>query len=283
MRPQRQLQHELRFLTEFHTLLDVMQQVAVSKLRRADQAQHARPALIDVLDHAYLSLLPAQASTHRLINGTGQGRLLIVFTSNESMVAALHAAVIRRGLEHREGAIGWWVIGQRGLRLLGDQVVGMRAFPTPTDDEASSQMQQLRDAILEAYIRDGLHDVWLIAPRFLSATRQDVVVRPLLPLPLRARTASSITMQELVLEPSLDRIVKAIASMWVHTVCLETWWSARRAEYAARALQVEISRQELGKQTQRIRYESFKAMHERVDVLVRETCVVRQHVTRGSS
>ena len=87
-------------------------------------------------------------------------------------------------------------------------------------------------------------------------------------------------MTDLVIEPSVERVVELLASMWVEAVCLETLWSARRAEFAARALHVEVSRQELGKRARRVRHEFFKTLHERVDVLVRETCVVQRRLGR---
>ena len=87
----------------------------------------------------------------------------------------------------------------------------------------------------------------------------------------------------LLAEPALSRVIEQAARCWVETVCAEAFWSARRAEFAARALHVEASRQELNRRSKSVRHEFFKSVHERVDVLVRETCVVQRQVARRSA
>ena len=79
----------------------------------------------------------------------------------------------------------------------------------------------------------------------------------------------------------MSRLVEQLAACWVEHVCLESFWSARRAECASRALHIEVSRQELTKRTKSIRYLVFKTLHERVNVLVRETGVVQRTVARS--
>jgi hypothetical protein len=93
-------------------------------------------------------------------------------------------------------------------------------------------------------------------------------------LPVSPTTDAAL--QDLVIEPSVTRVVEALAALWVESLCIESWWSARRAEFAARALHMESSRQELSKHRKQLRYEFFKQVHGRVDVMVRETCVVQR-------
>ena len=131
----------------------------------------------------------------------------------------------------------------------------------------------------EEFQREGFRDAWLVAPRFLSTIRQDVMVQQLLPLPVpQERTMQQLT--DLVIEPSMAALLQQVASIWLRSVCVEAFWSARRADCAARALHIEAARQELAKRTRRIQYEFFKTLHERLDVMVRETCVVQRHAAR---
>jgi F0F1-type ATP synthase gamma subunit len=159
---------------------------------------------------------------------------------------------------------------------LGEQAIRPRFMPLPADEELEPTVHRLRQLLVEQFTREALRDVWLVAPHFRSAMRQEVVARQLLPLALRRPSAAS-AVEDLVIEPSVGTVVHALAGLWIETVCVEVLRSARLAELAARAIQMESSRQELTRQSQRLRYACFKSLHERMDVIVRETCVV-QHL-----
>lgn len=279
MRSSKHVRDELQFLAEFNALCDVMQQVAVSRLHRAEERLTSRASLAGLLRQAYFPFLPSSAAEHPLVCGGEEGRLLVVITSDSGLVGPLYAAVIRQAVAKADASTRWIVIGQRGVRLLGDQPDQLRWMPTPSDDEAEEQMHRLSQIILRDYQRLALKDAWLVAPRFLSAAHQEVAVQQLLPLPLE-HAAAGVNEQELVLEPHRDAVIEQLAATWVSCVCTESFWSARRAEFAARALHIEDARQELARRGRRVRHELFKTMHERLDVLVRETCVVRRHFAR---
>jgi len=276
MQSRQRLRDELRFTTEFNALFDVMQQLAVSQLRRADEQSAHRIWLTDRLQRECFPLLPPSARNERLVRGGVRGRLLVVFTSEEGFVGPLYAAVMRTALALVEEATQWMLVGQRGLRWLETRAQLLAVEPMPSAEEADARMRRLSQTILTRYRQLDLRDVWLIAPRFVSMTRQEVKVQQLLPLPL-GESGSLMQTRELILEPSVEAVVQQLASLWVEAVCVEAFWSGRRAELAARALHVEVARGELSKRARIIRYELFKAMHERVDVLVRETCIIQRH------
>lgn len=282
MRPQKSLRDELQFITEFGDLLDVMQQAAVSKLRGVEEQLASQAALTELLARDCFPLLPEAARAHPLLRSTGQGQLLVVVTSDEGMVGPLHAAVVRQALSRAAQDTQWLCIGQRGSRLLGRTAAQRRVLPLPKEEEAEPAWQRISADILSQFTREGLKEAWLLAPRFLSMTRQDVAVHQLLPLPV-SETVRETDEREHLFEPSLDRVVNRLAAAWVHGCCVEAFWSARRAEFAARAHHVEDARQGLAKRTKAVRHEFFKILHERVDVLVRETCLVQRRLVRSRS
>ncbi len=282
MRPQKSLRDELRFIMEFGALLEVMQQVAVSKLRGVEERSADQASLMEVLSRDMFPLLPASARSHPFLRGDGRGQLLVVLTSDEGMVGPLHTAVIHQALLRAKENTQWLLIGQRGGRLLGRLAAHQRVLPFPEDEEVEHEMHRISRDILSQFTREGLNEVWLIAPRFVSMTRQDVVAHQLLPLPAPSLT-HDMDERERLIEPSVDRVVEQLAAVWVQDVCVEAFWSARRAEFAARALHVEGSRYELEKRTKAVRHEFFKILHERVDVLVRETCLVQRRLVKSLS
>lgn len=283
MRSQKRLRDDLRFVTEFNALFDVVQQAAVSQLRRTEDALAAHSPLIEVVRREFLPLLPAEAAAHSLLRAGTGGRLMILLTSDEGMVGPLHTAAAREAMERAGAAARWLLIGHRGLRLLGLNPDQARVVPVPPEERVAEQMLRIAEYVLAEYGRGTLSQVLLVAPTFISATRQDVAVHQLLPLPAPRAAALPDESRPLLAEPALSRVIEQVARCWVETVCLEAFWSARRAEFAARALHVEASRQELNRRSKTVRHEFFKSAHERVDVLVRETCVVQRQAARRTA
>ena len=279
MRSQRQLRDELRFVSEFTTLFDVMQRVAMTRLRQAEDVLSQRVPITALLRDEFTALVPAGWAAHPLIGGGGHGRLLVVVTSDEGFAGPLHSAVMREAVTRADQTTQWILIGGRGLRLFGDRAAYTKVLPMPTEESADEAMQRLGEAIVAHVRREGLRDAWLIAPQFISLARQTVAVQQLLPLPLGDRSRAAARPEPIV-EPSPAPFIDELARWWVESCCIEGWWSARRAECAARVLHVEASRQSLAKHAKGVRHECFRALHERVDVRVRETCVVRQAVTK---
>ncbi len=275
----KQLREELRFAAEFNVLLDVMQQVSVAQLRRLEEHGRGGIRLPELLSREVLPYLPAAAIRHPLLTGGDRGRLLIVMTSDQGFVGPLHANVMRRAATLAAGATQWLLIGQRGTRWTGASGAGRLVLPMPAEEHLAFEMGRVAQSALARFSRDRLRDVWLIAPRFLTASHQDVLVQQLLPLPVPQRLLEPSPL----LEPSLHGALEALAGAWVESWCIDAARSARQAVCAARALHVEASRQQLAKQTRLLRYALFKAQHERVDIAVRETYVVQRHLTRRRS
>ena len=277
MQSQKQLRDELRFVTEFTTLFDVVQQTAATQLRHFDEQVGRQPALVERLRKEFFPLLPPEAKQHIDVRGGTEGRLLVVLTSDEGLVGPLHTAVVHEAQQRAETGTQWLFIGQRGWRIAGSGIGRAHVVPIPPEGRIDEQMVRIRQFVVTQYRAQRLKDVWLIAPRYVSTTHQDIVAEQLLPLPAGVSRADDT---RLVIEPSVHRVVERLTEAWVEVVCRERLWSCRRAECAARALHIEVSRQELNRRARVVRHAFFKTMHERLDEMVRETCVVQRHAAR---
>ncbi len=278
MHSRKRLQDDLEFVGEFSALFEVMQQVAVSQLRQAQEQSAGRVSLIELMRREVLPGVPEACRAHPLLRGGPAGRLIVVFTSDQGFVGPLHSGVIREARRLDGPQSRWLLVGQRGARMLSRSVGADEVLSMPSEETMERAMQRLGERILARYLRERLREVWMVAPRFLSATHQDVVTLQVLPLPVGSKQGEAD--EGVLLEPSAPRALEALASAWLACACVETCWSARQAEFAARAMHVEESRQGLAKQAQAIHYEWFKTMHARMDVLVRETCVVQREMAR---
>ena len=279
MKSSRRLHDELQFVSEFSTLFDVLQQAATSQLRRTQEQASRHPRLTEILGREYLPLLPSASQHHRLVRGGRAGRLLVLIASEEGFVGPLYTALAREARAKADETTQWLLVGRRGLRLLGSRAAQAKVIPLPPEELADEQMRRVGQFVMASYRQADLRDAWLVAPRFVSATHQEVAATQLLPIPAGASRGHAVS-RELIIEPSLDRVLEQLALLWTEAVCVEAFWSARCAEFAARALHVEVSRQELSKRARVLHHEFFKALHERVDLLVRETCVVQRYAAK---
>ena len=277
MRSQKQLRDELRFITEFNTLFDVVQQTAVTQMRHLEEKSVRIRPLKAVLQQDFFPMLPEASSQHPCIRGGAKGRLLVVITSDEGLVGPLHTNVIQAAQNRAELPVSWLFIGQRGWRMAAGQPLEgpVQVIAMPPEERVDEQLARVNAFIMAHYRSQQLKDVWVVAPRFVSTTHQEVAVQQLLPLPLGKNRMMD---ERLVIEPSFDAVVNALVRAWVETVLRDFYWSSQRAEAASRGIHVEASRQELARYSRRVRYELFKTLHERIDVMVRETCVVQRQV-----
>lgn len=274
-RSPKQLRDELRFLTDFGTLCDVMQQAALSQLAHDDDAAGAAPRVRDFLQRECLPMLPSSAAAHPLLARRDGRRTIVLLTSNEGLVGPLHGLVARKALALAQGPTAWILIGQRALRLLGPAARGARQMPLPSDADAAAKWHRFGEVLVNDVMRGASAEAVLVAARYISRTRQEIAVYPLLPLPSDA-IGSAPRPQEILLEPSLDAVIRSLAVAWIAATGLEAQASARRAEHAARILHMERARDELTGQARSLRHHLFKTMHTKVDVMVRETCVVHR-------
>lgn len=279
MRSPKRLHDDMMFVAEFGMLLDVMQQAALSQLRRLDEAQGQQSLLSGRLRSELWRGLPLSAAAHPLVAGGATGNALIVMTSDQGFVGPLYASVMREAQRHADPDTRWFFIGQRGARLHAPTMRIEQVMPMPDAEASGALVRELAATVVARYLHAGWRDVWVAAPRYYSPTRQGIWAERLLPLPMH-RTSAAPADEAVTLEPSVDRALAASAAVWVAAVLSECLWSGRRAECAARALHLDSARQELSKHNVALRLERFKAMHERLDVMVRETSVVQRQLAR---
>ena len=269
------LRDELKFVGEFRALFDVIQQVAMAQLHRLDEVLEGQPRVSEALRREFFPLVPASARRLRWVRGGDRGRLVVVVTSEEGMAGPLYGEVARRAQALATPETHWVLLGSRGLRALDAPKEHVRVIPMPEQDTLAAQLGSLAQWLVREYRQRRLESVWLVAAEYRSPTRHEITAQQVLPLPLPAGHEPEGD-RELIIEPSAARAVQALAAVWAQALCRDVVWSARRAECAARALHMEDARQQLGRRAERLRHGFFKAQHERVDVMVRESCVIQR-------
>ena len=272
MRSLKQLKDDLAFVNECRSLFEVIQQTALSQLHWYEERSKAFQPMSRIIQERCLPMLPAEAATHPLLSGGKQGSLVMVFTADEGLVGTLYTDVVRQALSHATEPSHWIALGERGARLLTDRGVMPQRLAMPSDDTSMAAFWHVSQRVVRQMLRDGLRTAWVVFPQFVSKTSQVATAKQLIPLRINANQA----LEDLVIEPSVERVVERLIQLWVWYSLIEAFWSSRLAELAARALHLEEAIDELNQRAKRAHREFFKVMHERADVMVRETCLVKR-------
>ena len=115
MRSAKHVADDMRFVSEFRDLCDVMQQTAVSRLKRHEESLTQAPSLMAVLRREFFPLLPASTHEERWMRGGERGQLVVVLTADEGMVGPLHANTVRQALAIGTEPTHWILVGQRAM------------------------------------------------------------------------------------------------------------------------------------------------------------------------
>ncbi len=209
-----------------------MERVAASKMRRAQAAtlrsRTYAAAAWEVLERLYELTSPKE---HALFARRGvKTRLLILFSSDRGLAGAYNSNLFKLFLEElkrdaRRPQV--LVVGRKGAEFvnrLGKAVEVLGAYTDWTGELTVTDVQPLVQTALAGFTARTIDEVRLIYTNFVSATKQQVVNRLLLPLtPDHGLVGKNI--QEATFEPSpqavLTYVVPRVLEMQVYQAVLE--------------------------------------------------------------
>jgi ATP synthase F1 gamma subunit len=194
---------------------------------------------------------------------------IILISSDEGFLGGLNLFLINRCLEIRREQDKTIVLGQQGARYFEELKIDFLALPAVSDKLEFSQVEKVRDEVLNRYIKGQTGQVRIIYPLFVNITFQQVQAQTLLPLanlPVSGRK----TVGEYLIEPDFKAVLYGWLKLWLGLRLYEIFWTSKMAEFAARIMHLEGSIQELMRVNQRLKLEYFKYLHGISDKTIRE-------------
>ncbi len=297
----KELKEDLQFNTELIALLEVMKNTAVFQFRglqasrkRFDKFSEAMAGFFRMIDTVVIpvpDVIPAKAGIQRgdnisaLMRPSSTRKAMIMVTSGEGFIGDLNARVINRvASEERFADAELIIVGERGARFAQEMGRPFKLFPSAADSAGRRALAaQLRDYVIGGVKKGVFGRVAVSYPAPVSFMLQRVEVVELLPLggagekgtaPFLPGNDSSkkgaVPFSQLIVESSIAGIIDYLAAESVKQRLTDILEDSKLSEFAARAIHLESSSQQLAEKRAKVRLQYFKAYHELIDKSTRE-------------
>ena len=271
MRPLSELKADLEVSRGLGDIVDVLKSAALIQLR-AFQKKDKPDGEYFLEVQTQLDLVCAKKIPNPcLFDRKSLPSVIIAVTSDEGFLGELNTLLINAALDLRRSAMDEIIVlGERGARYLEDVNAGFSFYPGIADEINYKDVCGIRDHLLDGYHKK-FGRVFVVYPKFVSLSVQSVTSFQLLPyLPAEGRRAQDVALDGIALEPTAGRALEMLIRLWARFTLLETFWSAKQAELAARIMRLEQSTHELGSLNQKFAFEYFRQVHALKDKVIRE-------------
>ena len=268
----REIKEEMQFNSGLKDLLDVMKNIAVFQFR-ALQRKKERFARFAELLEGFFRMVDMKSVPHNLMSPKVERTAFIMITSDEGFMGALNFQVIDSAVLSRyANSAEYAMVGEVGARYLKDAGKTFTAFKGAVD--AASRYALAED--LKAFIIKGITEerfgrVLVSYPNPISFMMQSVEVVEILPLSsFFLQEHKAIPKGQIIVESPMEGIIEYLAEQFIVQKLMELLEDSKLSEFAARAIHLERSGQELTEKEKQLKGQYFRAYHEFVDKNTRE-------------
>lgn len=266
------LKKEYDFNVELASVIDVMKGIAASQFQALQRRKERFRKFLNSFS-SFFQLIDFSNVKHPF------GRLvtdrvgIIMITSDEGFMGGLNTHVINAALAQRKTDAELIIVGDRGaayLKGLGEQFT---YFPGVADENKYELAMKLRDYIMQQSKQAKFGMVFLSYPLPVSFTFQKVEVIKLLPCTelFERKEARTVSDEKVIVESHLEDIIEHLVAEWISEKLYEVFEDSKLSEFAARAINLEQSYQNVLQLRKIARYRFFQAKHTSVDRSMRET------------
>ena len=213
---------------------------------------------------------------------------VIAVTSDSGFMGGLNAGVVDAALSAQgdlsNERVQLVVIGEKGAAKFADVGRSFKFFRGISDETRYEQAIEMTDYVTKEVLERRIGRLVMVHPKPLSFSQQ--VIRTINVLPcadLFDRAAASQVPEtaaekgvlskarRVIVESSFSDMVEYLARTWVAAKLYEVFEDSKLAEYGARAIHLEGSRQKLEKEQKKLQSRFFRASHEKIDKGMRES------------
>lgn len=267
-----ELKEDLKFNVELTDLLEIMKNVAVFQYRSLLKKRERFLRLSGLLG-GFFEMLDVDQTPHQFIRPRTEKPALIMITSNEGFMGDLNfqvvdAAILRAG----SGDAEFFIVGESGERYLKDTGKKYTAFKGAADaDGRCALARELKGHITKGVMAERFGRVSIFYPEPVSFLHQKVEALDIFPLTALAaqgkRTGADL---HPILESSVEAMIEYLAEAFIEHKLIEIFEDSKLSEFAARAVHLEKSGQDLVDQKGQLKQRYLHAVHELIDQNTRE-------------
>lgn len=260
------LQRRMRSVRNIGTITKAMELVAATKMRRSQElALGSRPYAYTALEIlAVISKLRDVPMPPLLQVRPVEKTAFLVVTSDKGLAGSFNSAVFRafekyvreNGINVHDPKYSFIVVGQKARSYLEHR--GMHVEHTFThvgDFTTMHEVEPLSEILISGYLKHGFDDVIAFSTNFVTALRQEVLVRQILPIDfeklresfamlipqagryskyLNEEVFSEETDPQYVIEPSASEVLNELAGTLLRIRIYHMILEANASEHSAR-------------------------------------------------
>jgi F-type H+-transporting ATPase subunit gamma len=253
----RDFRTRIRSVKSTQQITRAMKLVAASKLRRAqDRVLAARPYARKM--HEVLASLAVRANPelHPLLAQRPEKRVIaVVITADKGLCGSFNTNILqsaRRFLDRLQAEdLQVDMIGRKGRDWLKHRSYRPRRVMVDLFRDLSlREAREVGSDLIERFSQDECDAVYLVYNEFKSAIRQEVVVRPLLPIP-RAELeagggAAAVPPEDYIYEPQAAQLFANLLPKYVEVQVYHALLESSAAEHGARMSAMENATRNAG-------------------------------------
>jgi len=293
-----ELRKELKFNRELVQLIETLKNIAAAQYHLMEKEKERFDRFMGAFA-GFFRVVNLVETANPLVRSASDTLGLVVITSDSGFMGGLNQGVIRAALaaqgETPDEKTALVVVGEKGQTAFADMGRAFRFFPGISQETIYEQAVEIKDHIVEEVLAGRMGRVLLAYPKPLSFSAQDIDVIRVLPCgdlisvedePGEGAQASTTLrgfMQEslgVIVESSFADMAQYLASTWVTSKLYEVFEDSKLAEFSARAMHLEGSFKKLEEQLKKVRHQTFKASHEKIDKGMRESFGAKKGMKR---
>jgi len=262
---------EMQFNTELTDLLEVMKNIAVFQFRALQRKKESFTKFLQSVE-GFFKIVDLGRVSHFFITPKSQRLAVIMITSNEGFMGGLNREVINKAV-FLKGAddAELLIVGQRGTRYLREMEKKFVEFKGAANaEERYSLALRLKDHIVKGAREDRFGKVFISYPKPVSFMVQSVEAVKVLPAKITSHPSNDSPSEEIIIESPLEGIVEYMVEEKILQLFIEILEDSKLSEFAARAIHLERSNQQLVEEKKNLNLRYLRTRHEAIDKNTRE-------------
>ena len=282
-----ELKKEMRFSTELLSLISTLKNIAASRYHSLEREKERFEQFMHSFTDFFRAVNLVEVN-HPLARSMTDVLGIVMVTSDSGFMGGLNAGVIEAASELQgsmsDEKVRLIVLGEKGASKLADAQRKFKFFRGIADETRYEQALEVANYAVEEVRAKRIGKLVLVYPKPESFSKQTIETINVLPCAeLFDRSAESAIAKrgkerrfiadarKVIVESSFEDMVVYLARTWVVSKLYEVFEDSKLSEYAARAMHLEGSNQKLEKDLKKLKYQVFRASHEKIDKGMRES------------
>ena len=251
-----------------------MKNIAVFEFRTLQSKKERFTKFLQSME-GFFKIVNTDQAPHFFIKPKSQKLAVIMITSNEGFMGGLNREVINEavlldGADEAE----FIIVGQRGANYLMEMDKEFVEYKGAINaEERYSLALKLKDYIVKGAREGRFGRVFISYPKPISFMIQKVETMKVLPVEIvsgASHPSHAPTGEEIIIDSPLEGIVEYIVEEKILQLLIEILEDSKLSEFAARAIHLERSNQQLVEEKKGLKLRYFRARHEIIDKNTRE-------------